>query len=227
VGGRTILEWLIQLIAPICSRLIVVASPAGAQAISERLEHLVPGKTEVAVQTQPRGMADAIQSALPRLRTTHALVVWGDQAALKLESLDMCARLHENAGPLATVPTVIRKDPYIHLERDARNQVIRVLQAREGDTMPARGESDAGVFFFRSIALGRLVAELHRGGTGIGSQTGEINFLPVLPLAARLPGGLLTPRIMTEEESIGVNTPQDAEILAAVLSGRRAGVARG
>jgi bifunctional N-acetylglucosamine-1-phosphate-uridyltransferase/glucosamine-1-phosphate-acetyltransferase GlmU-like protein len=170
-------------------------------------------------------MADAIKSALPRLQTRHTLIVWGDQAALKPESISLCARLHEQAGPLATVPTAIRDNPYIHFERDATNRVVRVLQARERDPMPARGESDSGVFFFRSLALRRLLAELERGGTGQGSQTAEFNFLPVLTLAGRLPGSLLTPRIMTEEESIGINSPQDAGILAAVLLARGAGVA--
>jgi len=224
VAGRTILEWLARLLEPVCARVIVVASPEGAPSISRHLNQLLPGQGEVAVQAEPRGMADAIQSALPRLGTAHALIVWGDQAALKPESLDVGARLHENAAPLATVPTVMRDLPYIHFERDSNNRVIRVLQAREGDTMPARGESDCGVFFFRSIALRRLLAELQRAGAGAGRQTGEFNFLPVLPLAARLPGSLLTPRIMTEEESIGVNSRQDAEILAGVLLARGRGI---
>jgi len=225
VAGRTILEWLARLLEPFCARVIVVASPEGAPVISRRLDQLLPGRSEVVVQAEPRGMADAIQAALPQLRTSHALIVWGDQAALKPESLDVCARLHENAAPLATVPTAMRDKPYIHLERDFSNRVTRVLQARERDSMPDRGESDCGVFFFRSIALRRLLAELHRNGAAIGSQTGELNFLPALPLAARLPGSLLTPRIMTEEESIGVNSRQDAEILAGVLVARGAGIA--
>jgi len=226
VGGRTILEWLAQLLTPICGRIIVVASPDGAEIISQHLEKLVPGQGEVAVQSEPRGMADAIEAALPQLRTPHALIVWGDQAALKPESIELCARLHEHAGPLATLPTVIRDKPYIHFERDSTNRVVRVLQAREKDSMPERGESDSGVFFFRSLALRRLLGELRRGGAGQGRQTGEFNFLPVFPLAARLPGSLLTPRIMTEEESIGVNSSQDAEILAAVLLARGTGAAR-
>jgi bifunctional UDP-N-acetylglucosamine pyrophosphorylase / glucosamine-1-phosphate N-acetyltransferase len=225
VAGRTILEWLARLLRPICARVIVVASPEGAPVISRRLDELLPGQSEVAVQAEPRGMADAIQSALPQLRTTHALIVWGDQAALKPESLDVSVRLHENAAPLATVPTAMRDKPYIHFERDSSNRVIRVLQAREGDTMPATGESDCGVFFFRSIALRRLLAELQRNGAGMGGRTGEFNFLPALPLAGRLAGSLLTPRIMTEEESIGVNSRQDAEILAGVLLARGAGIA--
>jgi HAD superfamily hydrolase (TIGR01509 family) len=225
VAGRTILEWLARLLEPFCAHVIVVASPEGAPVISRHLDRLLPGKSEVAVQAEPRGMADAIQAALARLRTVHAVIVWGDQAALKPESLEVGVRLHENAAPLATVPTSMRDKPYIHFERDSHNRVIRVLQARERDTMPTQGESDCGLFLFRSIALRRLLAELQRDGVGTGSHTGEFNFLPVLPLAARLPGSLLTPRIMTEEESIGVNSRQDAEILAGVLLARGAGIA--
>jgi HAD superfamily hydrolase (TIGR01509 family) len=216
VAGRTILDWLVRLLTPLCSRLIVVASPEGAPLIAPH----VPAYGHVAIQAEPRGMADAVQTALPHLDTRHALIVWGDQAALKPESLELCARLHENASPLATVPTAMRANPYIHFERDDTGRLIRVLQAREGDIMPDYGESDSGVFFFRSLALRRLLAELQESRAGLGKRTKEFNFLPVLPLAGRTEGSLLTPRIMTEEESIGVNTPQDAEVLAAVLRAR-------
>ena len=177
---------------------------------------------DVVVQREPLGMADAIEAALPQLETTHALIIWGDQAAVRPESISECIRLHEMSGALATVPTVMRARPYIHFERDGSGRVVRVLQAREGDAMPAEGESDSGVFLFRSIALRRLLGELRRSGAGIGAKTREFNFLPVLPLAARVEGSLLTPRIMSEDESIGVNTVEDAERLAAVLRARHA-----
>jgi len=36
VAGRTILEWLVRLLEPVCARVIVVASPEGAPIISRR-----------------------------------------------------------------------------------------------------------------------------------------------------------------------------------------------
>jgi bifunctional UDP-N-acetylglucosamine pyrophosphorylase/glucosamine-1-phosphate N-acetyltransferase len=211
VAGRPILDWLRELLEPWCCRMIVVASSSGAAYFEDCV-----------VQPEPLGMADAIRCALPRVETTHSLIIWGDQAAVRPESIAECVRLHEGSGALATVPTVMRANPYIHFERDATGRVVRVLQAREGDAMPAFGESDAGVFCFRSTALRRLLGELQRSGTGMGARTGEFNFLPVIPLAARVQGSLLTPQIMSEEESIGVNTPEDAERLAAVLRARHA-----
>lgn len=209
VAGRPILEWIRDVVSPWCSRMIVVASPSGA-----------PYFEDCVVQPEPLGMADAIRCALPRVETTHSLIIWGDQAAVRPASIAACVEMHEASGALATLPTVMRANPYIHFKRDATGRVLRVLQAREGDAMPEVGESDAGVFCFRSIALRRLLGEMERSGSGIGARTGEFNFLPVFPLAARVEGGLLTPSVITEEESIGVNTVEDAQRLSDVLRAR-------
>ena len=40
-----------------------------------------------------------------------------------------------------------------------------------------------------------------------------MNFLPIFPLIDRDPGALLMPRIMTEAESVGINSREDAAYL--------------
>src|SRR5438445_5978622 len=64
VAGRPILDWLRDLVSPFCSRLVIVASPSGAEYLDDCV-----------IQQQPLGMADAIEAALPRLDTTHALII--------------------------------------------------------------------------------------------------------------------------------------------------------
>jgi hypothetical protein len=59
--------------------------------------------------------------------------------------------------------------------------------------------------------LGRLRAE-----SRVGMVTGEFNLLPVIPLAARQEV-VLTPRVMRLEETVGVNTREDAAIAEAFL----------
>jgi bifunctional N-acetylglucosamine-1-phosphate-uridyltransferase/glucosamine-1-phosphate-acetyltransferase GlmU-like protein len=147
--------------------------------------------------------------------TRQVAVVWGDQVALRRSSVEACLRLH--AGPLeadVTCPTVFRANPYIHFDRDAAGQICALRQAREGDPMPERGESDTGLFCFRAEALRRLLA-IQRGA---GALTGEFNLLPVIPLAASLGLSVITPRLMTLEETVGVNSTGDAAILEAFLS---------
>lgn len=209
VAGRPILDWLLDFLQPNCAELVFVLSPDGAADVASDLDERLPGRYKIVIQQTPTGMGDAVALALPAVRTPHVAVVWGDQVALRRESVEACLRLQQ--GPLApagTCPTVMRDRPYIHFERDAQGRIAALLQAREGDVMPARGESDAGFFCFRTPVLVRLLEELRQAPAN-GRGTGEFNFLPVIPLAARQ-AIVLTPRLMSVEETIGVNSAEDA-----------------
>ena len=224
VAGRLILDHLLDFLAPHCSRLVFVLSPEGAPEVARELNRRIPGRFEVAVQEIPTGMGDAVAAAVPQVRTPHVAVVWGDQVALRPASVESCLRLHQ--GPLqpgVTCPTVARPHPYIHFERDDAGHLTAVRQAREGDPMPPAGESDTGLFCFRTALLRRLLERMRDQGEGVGRGTGEFNLLPAIPLAAR-EGLVLTPRLMQMEETIGVNSSDDAAAVADFLrraDGRR------
>jgi bifunctional N-acetylglucosamine-1-phosphate-uridyltransferase/glucosamine-1-phosphate-acetyltransferase GlmU-like protein len=217
IAGATILEWLVDLLKPMCGRFVFVLSPSGAAPVEEAASRLVPGRVAITVQPEPRGMADAIRGGLAQVETRHTLIVWGDQVALRPDSLEFLMRLHQGiAQPAAVCPTLWRDRPYIHFERGESGRVSRILQAREGDSMPERGESDSGVFLFRTQALRRHLPRLLESGECVGSKTGELNFLPIFPML----DGLITAPIMTEAESVGVNSPADAAYLERQLLAR-------
>jgi HAD superfamily hydrolase (TIGR01509 family) len=213
VAGRMILDWLLDFLEPNCASLVFVVSPEGASEIAAELAERVPGRFEVVVQHNPTGMGDAVALAVPSVRTRHAAIVWGDQVALRRDSVDTCLALHE--GPLGadiTCPTVLRAKPYIHFERDDQGRIVALRQAREGDAMPETGESDTGFFCFRTERLAELLEAMRADGAGMGSGTREFNFLPVVPRAALDEGGsrVLTPRHMRVEETVGINSAGDA-----------------
>jgi CTP:molybdopterin cytidylyltransferase MocA len=220
VAGRPILDWLLDIVQPRSSRVVIVASPEGRAPIEDHLAR-VPGRFEVVIQPEPAGMADAVACALPAVHTRDVIVVWGDQAALLPETVDACIHLHRRMGPLGTVPTLWREHPYIHFDRDSNGQVHRILQAREGDLLPARGESDTGLFLFQTGSLARYIEQARRTGAAVGPKTREFNLLPILPMFDGIAGNLITPRIASEAESVGVNTRDDAERLARFLTVRR------
>lgn len=214
VGGLTILERLVRLFNPFCGEFVFVLSPEGAPAVEPDLARLVGKRGRIAIQPSPNGMAGAVQAGAGHVRTPNVAVVWGDQFALKPASLDFCMRLLEGrAAPAAVCPTLLRPRPYIHFVRDRQGGISEVLQQREGDLLPEEGESDSGVFFFRTASLQHYLPQLFRHDRAIGSNTREVNFLPIFPLMDSLPGALITPRIMTESESVGVNTAADARYL--------------
>ncbi len=216
LGGRPILDWLLDFLVPHCASLVFVLSPEGAGEVTAALEQRIPGRFAVVIQESPTGMGDAVAFALPQVRTQHAAVVWGDQVALRRESVGTCMRLHQ--GPLhasVTCPTVLRANPYIHFERDENGRLVGLKQAREGDAMPETGESDTGFFCFETAAVRRLLDQLRAEGS-VGTATREFNLLPVIPLAAQR-DVVLTPRVMRLEETVGVNTREDAAIVEAYL----------
>jgi bifunctional N-acetylglucosamine-1-phosphate-uridyltransferase/glucosamine-1-phosphate-acetyltransferase GlmU-like protein len=219
VAGATILEWLVDLLQPLCERFVFVLSPSAAAPVEAAASRLLPGRFAIAPQPEPRGMADAIRCGLPQVETRHTLIVWGDQVALRPDSLQFLMRLHQGiAQPAAVCPTLWRDHPYIHFERDASGRLDRILQAREGDQMPERGESDSGVFLFRTETLGQHLPRLLASAECIGRHTRELNFLPIFPMLDKL----ITAPIMSEAESVGVNSPADAAYLEQHLQARDA-----
>jgi HAD superfamily hydrolase (TIGR01509 family) len=220
IAGRSMLDWLLDLLLPRCSAVVVVAAPWSADAISKAAAQR-SSRVRIALQPDPVGMSDAVERGLAAVDTENVLLIWGDQAAVRGESLDLGMHLHEENCALATVPTIWRSRPYIHLARDSEGRIVDVLQAREGDPMPSEGESDTGVFFFRTRALVRSLATMRTTRSGLGKITKEQNLLPVLSQLDTLPGNVLSAPIILEEESVGVNTPAEAEFLASILEARR------
>jgi bifunctional UDP-N-acetylglucosamine pyrophosphorylase/glucosamine-1-phosphate N-acetyltransferase len=212
VAGRPILDWLLDFLAPHFGSIVFVLSPAGVDAVRRELEARIPGRYSIAIQETPTGMGDAVRIGLSQVTTPHVAVVWGDQAALKSSSVEACLALHEGTDrPEITCPTLIRPNPYIHFERGGDGRITALLQAREGDRMPETGESDTGFFCFRAGALRELLARVGREGS-------ESLLLPVIPLASRLGMTVLTPKLVTLEETIGVNSKEDAAALEAYLA---------
>lgn len=220
LGGLTILERLESLLAPLCRERVYVVSPEGRAEVAAAVGSAT--SVRLAVQERPLGMADAVWAARPLVRTPGCLVVWGDQAGLRPETLRWCLKAHAaRPGALLTLPTRIRERPYIRLVRDGEGRIAEVRQAREG-APSERGENDAGAFLFDSAALFDVLSKAREEGAGRGGRTGELNLLPLLPRFERGPGSVVTLRIAEEEETIGVNTEAEARRLEAYLEARAA-----
>lgn len=218
LAGRTILDWLLDLFEGHIGSFVLVLSPSGRPFVEPELEKRLGSRFKIAIQEVPTGMGDAVEIGLNAVQTPHTAVVWGDQVAIRPESVEAMLRLH--SGPIApaiTCPTVWRDNPYIHFPRNSEGRLQAVLQAREGDSMPVHGESDTGFFCFDTARLRRLLAETRDEPERLGAKTREFNLLPVIPLASRRGETVLTPLLMTLEETVGVNTPADAAYLEGVL----------
>ncbi len=221
VLGRPMLRHLSDLYGGLIERLVLVTAPDAARAARDAAAALdVP--LDVAVQPEPTGMLDAVLLARQIVEgagTGPIWITWCDQIAVDPRTIARLGGLSRDRGDAALVmPTARRANPYIHFDRDTSGRITAVRHRREGDAMPAIGESDMGLFSLsRSAYLDALPAFAREAAAASG--TGERNFLPFVPwIAAREP--VVTFPCTDEREAIGVNTPEERALVEAYLRER-------
>jgi bifunctional UDP-N-acetylglucosamine pyrophosphorylase/glucosamine-1-phosphate N-acetyltransferase len=218
VAGRPMLAWLLSLYRPWIAGLVVVAHPSARDAILDVVNGAgVP--SAVVAQTEPTGMLDAVLlgcEAATRWSPDRIWITWCDQIAVHPQTL---ARLADNEGMSSVaLPLIARDSPYIHFDRDAAGRIVGVRQRREGHVMPARGDSDMGLF---SLSAHAALVDLpaFAASATADARTGERNFLPFVPLAAAR-GSVVTIPATEDIEAVGVNTPDELARVEAHLKAR-------
>jgi bifunctional UDP-N-acetylglucosamine pyrophosphorylase / glucosamine-1-phosphate N-acetyltransferase len=222
VGGRTMLDRLADLYAPFVDHLAVIANPESRPALEAWARSR---RATVAVQPAPTGMLDAILLAAPAIAAAQPdtiWVTWADQIGILPSTLDRLADGEgQRSAPALIVPTVRRRDPYIHFPRDREGRIAGLLQQREGDVMPAEGEADIGLFALTRETFERdLTAFARTAVTGAG--TGERNFLPFIPWLAQRRTVATIPA-SDPMEAVGINTPADLRTIEEWLATRSGG----
>jgi len=240
VNGRPMLRHILDLHAPYVRHAVVVTHPSAADSVRACAAES-PMPVDVVTQDTPTGMLDAIligaaaaeslSSDLdrgrspvrsergpspPTARPSRVWITWGDQVAVHPDTLARLASVE--AGSDIALPTVERPDPYIHFARDPGGRVVDVLQKREGDLMPATGESDVGVFSLSASACFERLP-IYARDVRPGAGTGERNFLPFIAWMSGS-GVIATCRCTDPREAIGINTPDELATVSAYLAAR-------
>ena len=221
VNGRPMLDWLVELYRDRVDSTIVVVHPSFADQVRAH-GRTIGARLVYEVQEAPTGMLDAIVLARETVAASDAAqvwITWCDQVAIHPETVARLATVSD-AHPDATLvmPTAFRRDPYIHLERNDRGRIVRVLHRREGDRLPDLGESDVGLFSLSRDAYLNALSEF-AAVAGTGGSTGERNFLPFIPWAAAR-GDVVTFPCVDEVEAVGVNTPDELRLVERYLGAR-------
>jgi bifunctional UDP-N-acetylglucosamine pyrophosphorylase / glucosamine-1-phosphate N-acetyltransferase len=224
VAGRPMLDHLLAIHGSTVERAIVVVAPAAVEAFRGfSATSRIP--LDIVVQESPTGMLDAILLAAPvvaSLAPRRIAITWCDQIALSAQTIGAVADCALSSdSPRMVVATLTVEQPYIHFDRDPSGRIVGVRQRREGDVMPADGETDMGLFDLSLDAFVHDLAEF-ASQTSADRGTGERNFLPFIPwLAARAPVATVAGR--SRIETIGINTPEElATIEAYMLTSDRA-----
>lgn len=218
VNGQPMIDHLVTLYREVVDGIVLVVHPSHRERFAAHARQW-PLPAEIAVQASPTGMLDAVVCGLPAVAAAHAdqaIVTWCDQIGVTPGTV---ARLLAAGDQVDVVmPTMNTAPPYVHYPRDARGRISGVLQRREGDEMPAAGESDIGLFrLSRAACLHWLPAYLASpDAMVVGAASGERNFLPFVPWAAARTS-VATVAASAAIEALGVNTPEDLAQMEAHL----------
>ncbi|MBI1860031.1 MAG: NTP transferase domain-containing protein [Deltaproteobacteria bacterium] len=219
--GRPLISWVINAVSHHCVRTIVVTAPTGLREIQFTLETFHPEITfDYCVQPTPNGTADAVRRTQELVTTPRCLIAWADQASIRPDTVTRCLEAHSQTASLQlTFPTAKRLKPYIHLDRNPDGRIQHVLQAREAAIPADVGESDCGFFLFETRSLFTQLTRTQDHNLA-GAGTGEVNLLSLIPHFDESPGRCLTLDGATPEETLGVNTPEEAVQVEGILKRR-------
>ena len=235
VGGRPMIDLVLDRYARVVDRAIVIVSPAVEVIVRKHfaLAELKFGATgggskfgatapvDIAVQAEPTGMLDAILTPMEHVETLGpdwVWVTWCDQVAISDATVERLVAAEAPPAPALSLATARLPHPYVHLVRDGQGRIVGVLQEREGDVMPESGEADSGLFAM-SAATYFVHLPAFAAGSVAGAGTGERNFLPFVPwMAGR--GLVRTVPVGDATESVGINTPADLQRVEAHLAAR-------
>ncbi len=225
VAGVPMIDRILDLYRAHVAHVVVVVSPAAAADVRRHLDaHGTAGSIACVEQPAPTGMLDAILLASPvvhRCEPASVWITWCDQVAVCASTIEQLVSYTRRRPPAALVmPTAVREHPYIHLERDAAGRIARVRHRREGDEMPAVGESDIGLFALSAVAFNELLPQYARD-VDVGGGTGERNFLPFIPWLAGAYDVVTFP-CTDPMEAVGVNTPEELRVVEGYLRQRSA-----
>jgi bifunctional N-acetylglucosamine-1-phosphate-uridyltransferase/glucosamine-1-phosphate-acetyltransferase GlmU-like protein len=214
------IDFLLRRYSALASRFVVVVAPAAVTDFTTYFQ-TTEADVECVVQPEPTGMLPAILCARPAIEAhqpDQVWITWCDQIGISHSTVDRLARRMDDGSEALVFPTVRQEPPYIHFARDGEGRIAAVRQRREGDVMPAVGESDAGLFAMRrGVFLDDLAAYDHVAPAGDGTR--ERNFLPFIPwVAGRAAVGTFD--LPDAREAVGVNTPEDLRTMEAFLRER-------
>ncbi len=222
VNGQPMLDRLLDMYRHLVDQFVVIAHPSFDSLVRQHIA-ASPLRIAVEVQPAPTGMLDAAllgRNVVAASNARRVWMTWCDQLGIHPDTLRQLATLSDERPDAGIIlPTCLRRNPYIHFNRTADGRIDRVLQRREGDTLPEFGESDAGLFSLSRAAylddLPRFAADAVAGGS-----TGERNFLPFIPWVAAQ-GCVVTFSCVEECEAIGINTPEELHAVQNYLQTRR------
>jgi bifunctional UDP-N-acetylglucosamine pyrophosphorylase/glucosamine-1-phosphate N-acetyltransferase len=169
MGGRSLIEWVLQSLAPIqpVRRLVIVGYRQALvrEALSSLNGNNGLSPLEFVEQTEQLGTGHAVQQLLPHLEGFQGdlLILNGDVPLLRSETLQRLIQTHQEHHNAATILTAQIPNPkgYGRVFCNGQNVLQQIVEDR--DCTPAQKQNhriNAGVYCFRWSDLAKILPRL-------------------------------------------------------------------
>ena len=217
--GRPMLEYTLALLAPVGVRRTILVLGHQADAVAETLKSrgMSPPDLQIAIQTEQRGTADAVRTAMPLLPEDSGtvLILYGDTPLLTEARLRKLIAASQGRA-LAMLSTRLT-DPsgYGRLLRDGSGAPLRIIEDRDCSPEEKQiSEINAGMYAIDSAFLRRAL-----GRVGASNAQREF-YLTDLVAEAVAEKASIAAELAPPEETLGVNDRVDLAQAESILRRR-------
>ncbi|TGY75343.1 bifunctional UDP-N-acetylglucosamine diphosphorylase/glucosamine-1-phosphate N-acetyltransferase GlmU [Enterorhabdus sp. NM05_H27] len=202
VLGRPLVRWAVEAAKKAGADRVVTVVGHGR----EQVAPLVEGDTEVVVQTQQRGTADAVLAAKDALAGFDGAVVVlsGDSPLIRPDTIrEMCAlRAEHNAAVVVLTMELANPFGYGRIVRDGAGEVARIVEQKDAAAEEAAiTECNSGFYCFDAAALFEALAQVDAN-----NAQGEFYLTDVLAIAREAGRAVLAYKTDDAEQCLGVNS---------------------
>lgn len=207
LAGRPVLAWIIDLAQKAnLQPIIVVIAPH----LSKIKENFANPSLRFVIQKEPKGTADAVLTCVPLLSLDDDIfILYGDVPLLKLSTIKNLIELFYKEKADVALLTAWLDSPkgYGRIVRNNKNEIVSVIEEKDADEEIRKiKEINTGVYAFRYAKLKPVLENLQPNPIN-----GEYYLTKALTEIIRQNGKIVSVTTDTQEESLGINTPEDWE----------------
>ncbi|WP_353683689.1 bifunctional UDP-N-acetylglucosamine diphosphorylase/glucosamine-1-phosphate N-acetyltransferase GlmU [Thermodesulfovibrio sp. 3907-1M] len=212
IFDKPIIDYVVecaQSLSP--ASIFVVVNPS----LTEVIEYLSTRNVKIVFQNEPKGTANAVEVALPRIKSEKILILNGDTPLIKkdtlLNFLEVFDEKSLDMAILSFYPS--RKHSYGRILRNSKGEVEKILEITDYSGSES-DEANSGVYLVKKEVL-KLVKEIKEN-----PRKGEFYLTDLVEIAIAKGYKVDAYAMAEEDELIGINNREELSLAIKYLRDR-------
>ena len=206
--NKILISYVIDKCLKFTKNIIIISNRKNLKELKINLKRYKNVKFKILIQEEQRGMGHAINIAMDKVQSKYCSVIWPDQIYLSVSTIKKTIDFFLKKKSILCFAVYKKKLPYVYILRDKNKNFKDIIQTRETSKKIKLGESDCGIFVFKSKIMREKLKFLIKKKLIITNQTKEIDFLKSFRFLNKF-GRISTVRALSYKDTIGINFLRD------------------